>query len=120
RSALLATGLEDRVDAGPATLAVGEQRLLQIARALATGARVLLLDEPAAGMTADERQRLVGVLRALAGNGLAVLLVEHDMALVGRSADTVTVLDQGRVVASGTPAQVRADPGVQRAYLGEE
>jgi branched-chain amino acid transport system permease protein len=120
RSALLATGLQDRVDAGPATLAVGEQRLLQIARALATGARVLLLDEPAAGMTADERQRLVGVLRALAGNGRAVLLVEHDMALVGRSADTVTVLDQGRVVASGTPAQVRADPGVQRAYLGEE
>lgn len=119
-AALTATGLVERADVSPALLATGEQRLLQIARAAATGARVLLLDEPAAGMTHDERTRLVAVLRHLAGNGAAVLLVEHDMALVGRSADRVTVLDAGRVVATGTPAQVTADPAVQRAYLGQE
>jgi ABC-type branched-subunit amino acid transport system ATPase component len=120
RTAATTADLGDRADALPPTLAVGEQRLLQIARALATRPRVVLLDEPAAGMTAGEREQLVRVLRRLAGNGLAVLLVEHDMALVGRAADVVTVLDQGRVVASGTPSQVRADVRVQRAYLGEE
>jgi branched-chain amino acid transport system permease protein len=99
-------------------LTVGEQRLLQIARALATGARVLLLDEPAAGMSADERARLRHVLRRLAGNGLAVLLVEHDMRLVNAVADRVTVLDAGQVIASGRPNEVRTSPAVQRAYLG--
>ena len=112
--------LTARADQPPAALATGEQRLLQIARAHATGARVLLLDEPAAGMTAGEREALIGVLERLARNGVAVLLVEHDMALVGRAAQVVTVLDAGRVIASGTPAQVRADSAVQRAYLGEE
>lgn len=116
--ALELTGLRDRAQADPVNLAAGDQRLLQIARAAATGARVLLLDEPAAGMTRDERERLAQVLAALAGNGVAVLLVEHDMALVGRSADWVTVLDAGRVVAAGPPARVTADPAVQRAYLG--
>ena len=104
----------------PETLTGGEQRFLQIARALATGATVLLLDEPAAGMATRERGELVGVLRGLAASGITVLLVEHDMALVGRAADRVTVLDAGRVVAVGTPAEVRADPAVRRAYLGEE
>jgi ABC-type branched-subunit amino acid transport system ATPase component/ABC-type branched-subunit amino acid transport system permease subunit len=98
--------------------AAGDQRLLQVARAVATGARVLLLDEPAAGMSADERARLRRVLRRLAGSGRAVLLVEHDMALVARGADRVTVLAAGRVVATGAPAVVRADPSVQAAYLG--
>jgi ABC-type branched-subunit amino acid transport system ATPase component len=102
----------------PMELTVGEQRLLQIARALATGARVLLLDEPAAGMSADERARLRHVLRRLAGNGLAVLLVEHDMRLVNAVADRVTVLDAGQVIASGRPNEVRTSPAVQRAYLG--
>ncbi|MDX6197860.1 MAG: branched-chain amino acid transport system ATP-binding protein livF [Actinomycetota bacterium] len=102
----------------PTELTVGEQRLLQIARALATGARVLLLDEPAAGMSADERATLRHVLRRLAGNGLAVLVVEHDMRLVNAVADRVTVLDAGRVIAVGRPAEVRASPDVQRAYLG--
>jgi ABC-type branched-subunit amino acid transport system ATPase component/ABC-type branched-subunit amino acid transport system permease subunit len=119
-AALRAADLAGRGGAAPASLPVGEQRLLQIARIVATGAQVLLLDEPAAGMTRDERARLVGVLRGLAGNGSAVLLVEHDMALVGKAADTVTVLDAGRVIARGTPAQVRADAAVQRAYLGED
>jgi ABC-type branched-subunit amino acid transport system ATPase component len=92
--------------------------LLQIARAVATGAHTLLLDEPAAGMAQAERARLVHVLRGLAGNGLAVLLVEHDMRVVGSAADRVTVLAEGAVVASGSPEQVRAHPAVQRAYLG--
>ncbi len=118
RKALADVGLEHVVGADPGRLTAGDQRLLQVARAVATGAQVLLLDEPAAGMTADERVRLTGVLRTLAGNGCAVLLVEHDMRLVGEVADTVTVLDQGRVLATGTPAQVRADPAVRRAYLG--
>jgi ABC-type branched-subunit amino acid transport system ATPase component len=79
---------------------------------------VLLLDEPAAGMTADERVTLRHVLRRLAGNGVAVLLVEHDMRLVNDVADRVTVLDAGRVIASGRPDEVRADPAVRLAYLG--
>lgn len=116
--ALDVTGLGSVRDTGPGALTVGEQRLLQVARVVATGARVLLLDEPAAGMSADERTRLAGVLRTLAGNGAAVLLVEHDMRLVGAVADVVTVLDVGRVLASGTPDEVRADPAVRAAYLG--
>ena len=111
-------GLRHVVGVDPALLTAGDQRLLQIARAVATGAQVLLLDEPAAGMSADERLRLGGVLRRLAGNGAAVLLVEHDMRLVGEVADRVTVLDAGRVLTSGPAEQVRADPAVHRAYLG--
>lgn len=112
------TGLEHLRGADPERLATGDQRLLQVARAAATGARVLLLDEPAAGMTTDERARLRQALRRLAGNGVAVLLVEHDMRLVGEVADVVTVLDAGRVLASGPVDVVRADPQVRRAYLG--
>jgi branched-chain amino acid transport system permease protein len=117
-SALGLTGLSAVAGRDAAALTVGEQRLLQVARAVATGAAVLLLDEPAAGMTPDERERLRGVLRALAGNGLAVLLVEHDMALVGAVADRVTVLAAGRVLSTGRPEAVRADPAVRSAYLG--
>jgi ABC-type branched-subunit amino acid transport system ATPase component/ABC-type branched-subunit amino acid transport system permease subunit len=116
--ALAVTGLRDRAHLPTSRLDSAEQRLLQIARTVATGADVLLLDEPAAGMSAPQRRRLEGVLRALAERGRAVLLVEHDMALVGRVADRVTVLGAGRVLASGTPAAVRADPEVARAYLG--
>lgn len=116
--ALASADLREVAHTDPHLLTVGDQRLLQVARVVATGAQVLLLDEPAAGMTAGERTRLAAVLRALAGNGAAVLLVEHDMRLVGAVADRVTVLDQGRVLAVGTPAQVRADPAVRRAYLG--
>ena len=116
--ALTETGLEHLRGVAPQRLATGDQRLLQVARAVATGARVLLVDEPAAGMTREERARLAAVLRRLAGNGLAVLLVEHDMRLVGEVADRVTVLDLGRVLASGPVDVVRADPAVHRAYLG--
>jgi ABC-type branched-subunit amino acid transport system ATPase component len=116
--ALADTGLEHLLGVDPERLATGDQRLLQLARVVATGARVLLVDEPAAGMTVDERTRLAAVLRRLAGNGKAVLLVEHDMRLVGEVADRVTVLDVGRVLASGPVDVVRADPEVHRAYLG--
>ena len=117
-AALAVTDLTAVADQAPGTLSGGDQRLLQIARVVATGARVLLLDEPAAGMTAGERRRLAGVLRSLAGNGCAVLIVEHDMRLVTAVADRITVLDGGRVLASGAPDQVRADPRVRAAYLG--
>lgn len=116
--ALGRTGLAHRADDDPRALPVGAQRLLQVARVTATGAQVLLLDEPAAGMTAGEREHLATVLRDLAGNGHAVLLVEHDMRLVSAVADRVTVLDRGQVLATGTPEQVRSDPAVRSAYLG--
>jgi ABC-type branched-subunit amino acid transport system ATPase component len=116
--ALEQVGLQHLAGADPQRLTSGDQRLLQVARAVATGAQVLLLDEPAAGMTADERRRLGDVLRTLAGNGAAVLLVEHDMRLVGEVADWVTVLDVGQVLTTGPTEVVRADPAVHRAYLG--
>jgi branched-chain amino acid transport system permease protein len=120
-AALLAdTRLLARADDPPTNLAHGEQRLLQIARAVATGARVLLLDEPAAGMTPDEVAVLRDELRRLVGNGAGVLLVEHDVRFVSAVADRVTVLAEGRVLAVGTPAQVRRDPAVQLAYLGRQ
>ncbi len=99
-------------------LTAGEQRLLQIARAVATGAPVLAFDEPAVGMTAGERQRLTDVLRTLADSGRAILVVEHDLRLVASLADVVTVLGDGRAIAHGAPADVIADEGVQRVYLG--
>ncbi|MCU1602779.1 MAG: ATP-binding cassette protein, partial [Frankiales bacterium] len=115
---LAATGLQHLVGADPQRLTAGDQRLLQVARAVATGKPAVLLDEPAAGMAADERDRLRAVLRHLAGRGTGVLLVEHDMRLVADVADRVTVLHQGRVLFCGTPDQVRSDPAVRRAYLG--
>ena len=102
----------------PARLTSGERQLLQLARAVATGAPVLLFDEPAAGMTAAERGVLRRVLRDLADGGAAVLIVEHDLRLVAAVADQVTVLDAGRVLATGEPASVRADPAVRQALLG--
>ncbi|HVE74452.1 MAG TPA: ATP-binding cassette domain-containing protein, partial [Mycobacteriales bacterium] len=118
-AALDGVGLGHLADAAPATLSLGNQRLLQVARVTATGARVLLLDEPAAGMSAAERRRLARVLRDLAGRGAAVLLVEHDMRLVRDVADRVTVLDAGVRIASGHVDEVTRDPAVRRAYLGD-
>jgi branched-chain amino acid transport system permease protein len=115
--ALSLVGLAAR--SGADRLDAGEQRLVQVARAVATGARALLLDEPAAGATEAERTRLVETIRALAGSGAAVCVVDHDMHFVAAVADRVTVLDAGRVIASGTPAEVRRDPAVRQVYLGE-
>jgi branched-chain amino acid transport system ATP-binding protein len=104
----------DRAD----TLPTGTGRLVELARALATRPKVLLLDEPAAGQDTDETARFSDVLRSLANEGLAILLVEHDMELVMNVCDTVVVLDYGRVICTGSPAEIRADPAVQAAYLG--
>jgi ABC-type branched-subunit amino acid transport system ATPase component len=119
-AALDLVGLASRAESDGAQLGAGDQRLLQVARAAATGAHVLLLDEPAAGTAPAERQRLVTALRDLAAHGVAVCVVEHDMRFVGAVADQVTVLDAGRVLASGDPATVRRHPGVRRAYLGDD
>ncbi|MFC7303363.1 ABC transporter ATP-binding protein [Streptomyces monticola] len=100
-------------------LPVGRARMVELARALADPPRVLLLDEPASGMTADERQQLSAVIRHLADEqGCAVLLVEHNVAFVMELCARVVVLDLGTVLAEGTPAEVRADARVREAYLG--
>jgi branched-chain amino acid transport system ATP-binding protein len=111
-------GLTEVADRRADTLPTGTGRLVELARALAVKPRVLLLDEPAAGQDAEETQRFSLILRSLASDGLAILLVEHDMDLVMRVCDTVVVLDFGRVICSGTPATVQADSEVQAAYLG--
>ncbi|HEX8092689.1 ATP-binding cassette domain-containing protein, partial [Jatrophihabitans sp.] len=115
---LAALGLAPLADLDPARLTTGERQLLQVARAVATGAPVLLFDEPAAGMTAAERGQLRDVLRRLADDGAAVLVVEHDLRLVSAVADRVTVLDAGRVLATGEAVAVHADPAVRQALLG--
>ena len=97
-----------------------DKRLVEIARALATGPRVLVLDEPAAGLGAGDKQALAALLRRIADTGVAVVLVEHDMNLVMGISNHVVVLDAGMKIADGPPAEVRVNPAVRKAYLGEE
>jgi len=99
-------------------LPIGQQRALQLARALCARPRLLLLDEPAAGLRAAERRALAELIERLRASGLSIVLVEHDVGFVARLADSVTVLHLGRVIASGPFASVRADPRVAVAYLG--
>lgn len=99
-------------------LPTGTARLVEVARALACEPTILLLDEPASGLDESETRELGGLLRGLAADGLGVLLVEHDMSLVMEICDSVSVLDLGRIIASGTPDEVRAHPLVIEAYLG--
>ena len=106
---------------GPARadhLPTGIARLVEVARALMTRPKVLLLDEPAAGLIEEETQALGRMLRELAAEGLSIILVEHDMELVMPVCSTVTVLDQGEILASGTPEEIRRNNAVVRAYLG--
>ncbi|HEV8298438.1 MAG TPA: ABC transporter ATP-binding protein [Acidimicrobiales bacterium] len=100
------------------TLPTGTARLVELARALATNPRVLLLDEPSSGLNEDETGELSRLLREVVQSGPAVLLVEHDMSFVMSACEFIYVLDFGEVIAAGTPNEVRADPSVQTAYLG--
>ncbi len=118
RDALQRTGLAGLAERTAGLLSHGEKRQLEIAMCVATRPRVLLLDEPLAGMGPEETERMLGLLSGLKG-GHAILLVEHDMDAVFRVSDRITVMVNGAVIASDVPAAVRADPDVQLAYLGE-
>jgi branched-chain amino acid transport system ATP-binding protein len=119
RAALSRLGIAGRGDVLVSKLSHGEHRQLEIAMALATEPRMLLLDEPMAGMGPDESARMVEILRELK-RGLTILLIEHDMEAVFALADRITVLVYGRIIASGTPEAIRANAQVREAYLGEQ
>ncbi len=119
RAVLERVGLGARADTRADALAHGEKRQLELAMALATGPRLLLLDEPMAGMGPEDSARMVELLQELKG-GVTILLVEHDMDAVFALADRITVLVRGKDLASGTPAEIRNDPAVREAYLGDE
>jgi branched-chain amino acid transport system ATP-binding protein len=119
RTNLTEAGLLGRNEATASGLSHGEHRQLELAMALATQPKVLLLDEPMAGLGTQESQAMTGLLRRLKG-AFTILLVEHDMDVVFSLADRVSVLVRGRVIASGTPAEIRQNPDVRFAYLGEE
>ena len=119
RQMLQRVGLEARAHTMAANLSHGEHRQLEVAMALAGQPRLLLLDEPMAGIGIDESQRMIALLSSLKRRQ-TIILVEHDMDAVFRLADRISVLVYGRVVATGTPEEVRANPEVRRAYLGED
>jgi ABC-type branched-subunit amino acid transport system ATPase component/ABC-type branched-subunit amino acid transport system permease subunit len=121
QAAVEAFKLTDQLDRLPSELSYGQRRLVAIARAVAAGPSVLLLDEPAAGLDEDESAELAALVRRIADEwGMAVLLIEHDMQFVMGTCDHIVVLEFGKQIATGTPADIRRDPLVVKAYLGEE
>jgi branched-chain amino acid transport system ATP-binding protein len=118
-TALRAVSLLERIDDLPSQLPTGSRKLVAVARALVAGPKLLLLDEPASGLNSAESQDLGLVLRTLTDQGLAMLLIDHDMDLVLSVCDRICVLDFGRLIAVGTPQQLREDPRVIAAYLGQ-
>jgi branched-chain amino acid transport system ATP-binding protein len=119
RAVLDRVGLLAQENAEASTLTYGQQRLLEVARALAAKPKLLLLDEPAAGLNRVESDNLAALIRKIRDGGTTVLFVEHDMDLVMRVAETIHVLDFGEHIAHGTPAEVKANPAVLKAYLGD-
>ncbi len=117
---LIKVGLQKEVNEEARNLSYGAQRRLEIARALATEPFLLLLDEPAAGMNPNETEDLVGLIKTICGEGQSILLIEHDMKLVMSLSDRIFVMDYGKKIAQGTPEEVRANPAVIKAYLGED
>jgi ABC-type branched-subunit amino acid transport system ATPase component len=111
-------GLAERAHERARNLSYGEQRRVEIARALASGPRLLLLDEPTAGMNPVEVEAVAALIRQVAGDGRSVLLIEHNVRLVMEVCDRITVLNFGKVIAEGPPAAVATDPAVVTAYLG--
>ncbi len=119
RELLRDVGLGDRMKTPASVLSHGEHRLLELAIALAQGPRLLLLDEPMAGLGSEESKEMIAFLQTLKGR-YTILLVEHDMDAVFALADRISVLAAGRIIATGTPEHIRADPEVRIAYLGDE
>lgn len=120
RELLCRVALADKAERFAGTLSYGEQRRLEIARALATGPKLLLLDEPAAGMNSVEKDNLMGEILKLSDGALSILIIEHDMRFVMEICQRIAVLNFGRLIAQGSPAEIRANPEVIGAYLGQD